>query len=171
MFPYGSGMGQGRLTHIMTHTILTSFSTFSRGKIEKYDLFKEIKNETVAYSVLPKQARYQLRYTRILSLPTADHPSALPTAPSYTGRLLCLPTIADFLLAVQSFSRGKSASLQAVCRREARCIFRYRSTFTLITHLRQGAGCPTAMPGAWASPGHRTANRPLARVISSRGPW
>ena len=65
LFPYGSGMGQGRLTHIMTHTILTSFSTFSRGKIEKCDLFKEIKNETVAYSVLPKQARYQLRYTRI----------------------------------------------------------------------------------------------------------
>ena len=54
------------MTHIMTHTILTSFSTFSRGKIEKCDLFKEIKNETVAYSVLPKQARYQLRYTRIL---------------------------------------------------------------------------------------------------------
>ena len=121
--------------------------------------------------ILPKQARYQLRYTRILFLPTADHPSALPIAPSYTGRLLCLPTIADFLLAVQSFSRRKSASLQALCRREARCIFRYRSTFTLITHLRQGAGCPTAMPGAWASPGHRTANRPLARVISSRGPW
>ena len=48
-------MGQGRLTHIVTHTILTSFSTFSRGKIEKCDLFKEIKNETVAYSVLPKQ--------------------------------------------------------------------------------------------------------------------
>ena len=64
-FPYGSGMGQGRLTHIVIHTILTSFSTFSRGKIEKYDLFKEIKNETVAYSVLPKQARYQLRYTRL----------------------------------------------------------------------------------------------------------
>ena len=58
-------MGQGRLTHIVTHTILTSFSTFSRGKIEKCDLFKEIKNETVAYSVLPKQARYQLRYTRL----------------------------------------------------------------------------------------------------------
>jgi len=58
-------MGQGRLTHIVIHTILTSFSTFSRGKIEKYDLFKEIKNETVAYSVLPKQARYQLRYTRL----------------------------------------------------------------------------------------------------------
>ena len=62
---YGSGMGQGRLTHIVTHTILTSFSTFSRGKIEKCDLFKEIKNETVAYSVLPKQARYQLRNTPI----------------------------------------------------------------------------------------------------------
>ena len=60
LFSYGSGMGQGRLTHIVTHTILTSFSTFSRGKIEKCDLFKEIKNETVAYSVLPKQARYTL---------------------------------------------------------------------------------------------------------------
>ena len=69
LFPYGSGMGQGRLTHIMTHTILTSFSTFSRGKIEKCDLFKEIKNETVAYSVLPKQARYQLRYTRSTAHP------------------------------------------------------------------------------------------------------
>ena len=67
MFSYGSGMGQGRLTHIVTHTILTSFSTFSRGKIEKCDLFKEIKNETVAYSVLPNQARYQLRYTRIFT--------------------------------------------------------------------------------------------------------
>lgn len=58
-------MGQGRLPYTVTHIVLTSFSTFSRGKIEKCDLFEEIKNETVAYSVLPKQARYQLRNTPI----------------------------------------------------------------------------------------------------------
>ena len=93
-------MGQGRLTHIVTHTILTSFSTFSRGKIEKCDLFKEIKNETVAYSVLPKQARYQLRYTRIWNFPivvkhvvnadfwpvTGDRESAVsPNVPRLSG--------------------------------------------------------------------------------------
>ena len=77
-------MGQGRLTHTVTHIILTSFSTFSRGKIEKCDLFREIKNGTVAYSVLPKQARYQLRYTRLLSFLSgwsySPKPGAIPTS-------------------------------------------------------------------------------------------
>lgn len=38
----------------------------------------------------------------------------------------------------------------------------YTRTFT--THLRAGAGTPTAMPGAWASPGHTAMKRPFSSV-------
>lgn len=62
-------MGQGLLTHTVTHIILTSFSTFSRGNSDILYLSRQIKYKLLAYSVLPKQARYQLRYTRLLIFP------------------------------------------------------------------------------------------------------
>ena len=68
LFPYGSGMGHGLLTHTVTHIILTLISTFSRGHNEIPHLFRRRKHKLFAYSVLPNQARYQLRYTRIFDV-------------------------------------------------------------------------------------------------------
>ena len=44
-------------------------------------------------------------------------------------------------------------------------------TRTLTTHLRQGSGPSTAIPGAWASSGQKAAKRsPVTRILSV-GPW
>lgn len=48
----------------------------------------------------------------------------------------------------------------------------YASTRTLTTHLRTWPGIPQrAMPGAWASPGHRAKNRPSPIISSWVRPW
>ena len=56
----GPGSGKGTVSNLLE-------KTQNIGHIATGDMFREeIKNETVAYSVLPKQARYQLRYTPVL---------------------------------------------------------------------------------------------------------